>query len=86
MQNYQTLSVRKDLDIPEEFVLVDDVVTAGATLLGAANKLSEAYPGVNIRGFAAARTITDATRFRRTVDPVHGTITLRPNGRTQREP
>jgi hypothetical protein len=85
-QNYQTLAVRKDLDLPTELVLVDDVVTAGATLLGSANRLHEAYPDVPIRAFAAARTLTDAFRFHRTVEPVVGSITLRPNGRTQRDP
>jgi hypothetical protein len=86
LQNYQTLSVRKDLDPPSELVLIDDVVTAGATLLGSANRLRDAYPDTPLRGFAAARTLTDATRFQKTVEPVTGVIILRPNGRTQRNP
>jgi hypothetical protein len=84
--NYHTLAVHRDLDTPSEFVLVDDVITAGATLLGSANRLYEAYPEVPVRAFAAARTLTDAGRFRTTVDPVIGEIVLRPNGRTQRDP
>jgi len=86
LKNYQTLAARKDLDTPSELVLIDDVVTAGATLLGSANRLAEAYPDIAIRGFAAARTLTDPSRFHKTVDPVVGTITLRLNGRTQRDP
>lgn len=86
LKNYQTLKVRRELDIPGDFVLVDDVVTAGATLLGSANRLGDAYPAAAIRGFAAARTLTDAMRFQRVIDPVVGTIVLKPGGRTQRDP
>ena len=84
--NYQTLAARRDLDTPSELVLVDDVVTAGATLLGSLNRLREAYPQVPIRAFAAARTLTDPSRFRAIIEPVAGVILLRPNGRTQRDP
>jgi len=86
LRNCQTLKVKRELELPGEITLVDDVVTAGATLLGSANRLLEAYPGVPVRGFAAARTITDASDFHRTIEPVVGTVTLRTNGRTQREP
>lgn len=86
LRNYETLSVRRDLDVESELTLVDDVVTAGATLLGSYNRLRDAYPETPVRAFAAARTLTDPTRFHRTVDPVVGTITLRANGRTQRDP
>ncbi|MCI4347715.1 MAG: hypothetical protein L3J97_03740 [Thermoplasmata archaeon] len=86
LMNYQTLAALRDLDPVTELVLVDDVVTAGATLLGSANRLREAYPDVPLRAFAAARTLTDPMRFRKTVEPVLGTIILRRNGRTQRDP
>ena len=86
LMNYQTLRVRRELDTPEKVALIDDVVTAGATMLGSANRLAEAYPGVPIRGFAAARTKTGASDFTSTIEPVVGTISLRPNGRTQRDP
>lgn len=86
LQNYETLRVLKGLASPTEILLVDDVVTAGATLLGSASRLREAYPDVAVKGFAAARTVSLATRFRRTVEPVVGTIVLRSNGRTHRDP
>jgi predicted amidophosphoribosyltransferase len=86
LKNYLTLAVHQDLDRPSELTLVDDVVTAGATLLGSANRLREAFPEVVIHGFAAARTLTDPARFSKVIEPVVGTITLRPNGRTQRDP
>lgn len=86
LQNYETLRVLKGLASPTEILLVDDVVTAGATLPGSASRLREAYPDVPVKGFAAARTVSLATRFRRTVEPVVGTMVLRPNGRTHRDP
>jgi predicted amidophosphoribosyltransferase len=86
LQNYQTLRVRRELDVRDQITLVDDVVTTGAALLGSANRLVEGYPNAHIRGFAAARTISGPSDFRRTIEPVLGKITLRPNGRTLREP
>jgi hypothetical protein len=84
--NYDTLRVSRSVEAHAAFLLVDDVVTAGATLLGSASRLAEAYPGVPIKGFAAARTVSVADRFRQSVDPVVGEILLRSNGRTQRDP
>lgn len=85
-RNYETLRVQRPLESPTELLLVDDVVTAGATLLGSASRLREAFPDVPVRGFAAARTISVPSRFQRTIDPVVGTILLKANGRTQRDP
>jgi hypothetical protein len=85
-RNCRTLSVRSTLEAPGDIVLVDDVVPAGATLLGSANRRREAYPAATLRGFAAARTLSNPTRFVRTLDPVVGTIHLRESGRTQRDP
>lgn len=51
------MKVKKTLFEPDEILLVDDVVTRGATLLGAANKLVDAYPNARISTFAAIRTI-----------------------------
>lgn len=84
--NFDTLRVVRSVETHTEFLLVDDVVTAGATLLGSASRLAEAYPGIPIKGFAAARTVSVPERFRRAVEPVTGTIVLKANGRTQREP
>jgi hypothetical protein len=86
LRNYETLRVRRSLVSPTELLLVDDVVTAGATLLGSASRLQEEYPDVPIRGFAAARTVSVGERFHAVVEPVIGTIVLRANGRTQRDP
>lgn len=56
-------------------ILVDDVVTRGATALGAAWRILEAIPEVDIKLFAVARTISQDEEVREFVDPVTGTIT-----------
>jgi gamma-glutamylcysteine synthetase len=71
------MAVQKSFSDAEEIVLVDDVVTRGATLLGAANRLTEAFPNVRIRAFAAMRTMTPPLVFRAINDPCIGTIELR---------
>jgi len=57
-------------------LLVDDVVTRGATLMGVAWRLQQAFPGAKILAFAAMRAITDAKDFKAILDPVSGKITL----------
>lgn len=57
-EHSDSIEVTKMLDEPREFLLVDDVVTRGATLLGAASKLADAFPNVQIRAFVAMRTIS----------------------------
>jgi phosphoribosylpyrophosphate synthetase len=70
---------------PKEILLVDDVVTRGATIVGAANKLHDAFPGARIRAFAAMRTISPPQTFSQIVCPCVGKIML--NGQdTRRRP
>jgi predicted amidophosphoribosyltransferase len=76
ISHYDSLEVEKALFEPDEILLVDDVVTRGATLLGAANKLADAYPNACIRAFAAIRTISNPLDFVKFIDPCKGTITL----------
>jgi len=84
--HYQTLAVQKDLLPSPEIVLVDDVVTSGAALLGSANRLLESHPDSRIRGFAAMRTMSDSSLFEKVTQPVVGSIALRPNGLCHRRP
>jgi len=65
-------------------VLVDDVVTRGATLLGCATLLLRALPSVEIRAFAAVRTMS-GLEIDGMLAPVTGVITYS-NGRLHREP
>lgn len=75
-QHYDSMSVNKLLFDPKEIVLVDDVVTRGATALGAINRLAENYPHASIRVFAVMRTISNSDEFSKIVDPCKGSISL----------
>jgi predicted amidophosphoribosyltransferase len=86
VKHYQTLAVQKDLLPTPEVVLVDDVVTSGAALLGSANRLFESYPTIPIKGFAAIRTMSDPSQFEKITHPVVGWITLRSSGLCHRRP
>lgn len=75
-QHYDSMKVKKLLFDPKEIVLVDDVITRGATMLGAINKLADAFPNANIKAFAVMRTISDPDQFSEIVQPCTGTISL----------
>ncbi len=76
LQHYESMRVKELLFEPEEIVLVDDVVTRGATILGAVNKLAEAFPRTRIRAFVVMRTMSNPQEFSEIVDPCVGTIRL----------
>jgi len=61
----------------EVLCLVDDVVTKGATLLGAASRLQETYPQAKVFAFALVRTLGFVDDIERIVEPAVGTISLR---------
>ncbi len=86
LTHYQTLSVQSELAPPHAIVLVDDIVTTGAALLGSANRVMEAYPGASVRGFAALRTVSSPLDFEGIVRPVSGWIRLLSSGRCLRRP
>jgi predicted amidophosphoribosyltransferase len=64
-------------DEPRHFVLIDDVVTKGRTLLAAAMRLHEAFPCARIRAFALLRTMGLVPEVNRLLDPVVGEIRWR---------
>lgn len=65
---------------------MDDVITRGATLLGAVNKLADAFPNAKIRAFAFMRTMSNSAEFVNIFDPRKGKIILRDDGSTIRRP
>lgn len=73
------------LSSPRQILLVDDFVTRGATLLGAASRVSEVYPKLDIRGFALVRSITDG-EIERIREPCIGAIEIDVHGETRRRP
>ena len=84
-QHYSSIGVQKLLYEPKEIVLVDDVITRGATSLGAANRLASAFPDARIRVFAVMRTISNPDDFENTYCSCTGYISLRGEN-TFREP
>ena len=63
---------------PDQILLVDDIITRGSTLLGAANILGEAFPKARIRAFVAMATISDPSDFVALYKPFLGTVQYRP--------
>lgn len=86
VEHYNSTTVKETLDDPEEILLVDDIITRGATLLGAANKLADAFPNARIRAFVFMRTMSNPEEFKNIFDPCKGKITLRDDGSTIRRP
>ena len=54
--------------------LVDDVITRGRTLLAAAGRVREAFPGASIRAFALLRTLGPHDVLRQVLDPCEGEV------------
>ncbi len=65
------------LSASPHFVLIDDVVTKGRTLLAAAARLQDALPGARIRAFALLRTMGMVPEVNRLLDPCVGEIRWR---------
>lgn len=84
-EHYATMAVTSILLPPSRVLLVDDVVTRGATLLGAASRMRDAFPDCDVRGFALVRTesFDEITEVR---DPRVGTIEMARTGKAMRRP
>ncbi|MDZ4773553.1 MAG: hypothetical protein SGI72_10510 [Planctomycetota bacterium] len=67
-------------------IVLDDIVTRGATLLAAVSRVQEALPGARVRGFAVVRTPSDPAEFKEMFAPIAGQITLSHDGQTARRP
>ena len=77
-EHHDTMVVKTTITPPTNILLVDDVVTRGSVFLGSAWLLSEAYPDVEIKAFAAMST-TYLNRFTTMLHPCTGTIRLNLN-------
>ncbi len=68
-------------------LLVDDVITKGAALFGAAAALAALMPACDIAAFALVRTMGFVPDIDRLVSPCNGTIRMEPTaGDVYREP
>lgn len=86
LRHFQSIAVQQELTPISDILLVDDLVTRGDALMGCANRLFESYPHVRVKAFAAMRTISNESEFRRTMDPVTGWIELQSDGHCLRRP
>lgn len=55
--HYRTIACAPSVPPPSAILLVDDIVTKGATLLGAATRLRQTFPDAELSAFAAMRTL-----------------------------
>ncbi len=67
-------AVRGAYGIDLRMMLVDDVITRGRTLLAAAARLREAFPGAQIRAFALLRTLARGETLDQVLDPCEGEV------------
>jgi adenine/guanine phosphoribosyltransferase-like PRPP-binding protein len=72
------------VDVSDRILLVDDVVTKGATAIAAISRLAEIYPEARISLFATILTKGLVPDIDRILDPAVGRIRL-VNGEPQRE-
>ena len=86
LQQYESMTVQGKLSEPEEIVVVDDIVTRGATVLGAASRLRDSFPHARIVGFAAMRTVSNPDEFEGEYSPCSGSIESQDGGGTLRRP
>jgi predicted amidophosphoribosyltransferase len=83
--HFESLAVEAALARPTRLLLVDDFITRGATLLGAASRLQVAFPESEIRGFALVRSLTDED-IASISAPCDGVVTLNAAGESTRRP
>ncbi len=73
-QHYTSTNVATDLPDAGKFVIVDDVISKGRTLLGVAQRLREALPRSQVQAFALLRTMSLVADIGQLVAPCRGEI------------
>jgi hypothetical protein len=73
-RHYESFCVERPPITPEKIMLIDDVVTKGRTLLAAASRVHDAFPGAQIRAFALVRTLGLISGVPKLLDPCKGEI------------
>ena len=86
MEHLESMSIDTPLIRPDRIVIVDDVVTKGATLLAAASIVQDSFPDAEVSVFAILRTMGLQPEVERIVEPCAGVISLTAWGETDRQP
>ena len=87
LRHYESMAVNMRMSPnPWHILLVDDIITSGATSLRATNRIQKAFPNANVRVFAVMRTMSTPSDFRAIVDDCTGRITLRDDYTKNRMP
>lgn len=76
IDHYNTIACQSLFPMPTKIVMIDDVITRGATILGCASRLKEVFPDIPIQAFAVLRTISNPRDFKKIEDPCIGKISL----------
>lgn len=74
--HFDSLEVVAPVDLPASVTLIDDVITRGAQMLGAAWRIWSVRPDVVVRGFAVMRTISRPEDFSTVAAPCVRRVTL----------
>jgi hypothetical protein len=72
--HYDSFEIERLSHHAASLVLVDDVITLGRTLMAAAARVSEAFPGAPVRAFALLRTRGLISGVGRLLEPCRGEI------------
>jgi adenine/guanine phosphoribosyltransferase-like PRPP-binding protein len=85
-KHFEMMRATADLSATSRITIVDDFVTKGNTLLGAASRLREAYPQGEIAVFALVRTKGLQREIDDLLEPCVGRIWARSPREADREP
>lgn len=84
-EHFESITFEPSLIRSNRIVLIDDFITRGATLLGAASRLQSEIGSVEIKAFALVRSITDG-EIDAIRKPTVGTVELDAHGESWRQP